>query len=116
FDNGDNRAYGAASNYSRAVQYRIDEDAMTIQQVWSYGKDRGAETFSRIVSDVDYLPGADHVLFSPGAIQGAGGPEGRILEIDRASNVVVFDATVRAPTAPFGITFHRAERLPLYPN
>lgn len=28
-------------NYSRAVIYRVDEDAMTVRQVWSYGEDWG---------------------------------------------------------------------------
>ena len=27
----------AADNYSRAVEYRIDEDAMTVEQVWEWG-------------------------------------------------------------------------------
>ncbi len=39
---------------------------MTIQQKWQYGKERGLETFSAIVSSVQYLPATNHVLFSPG--------------------------------------------------
>ena len=116
FDNGDNRGYGGQGTYSRAVQYRIDENAMTIQQVWTYGRERGAETYSRIVSDVDALEDANHVLFSPGAARGPSGPVGRIVEVDRASKSVVWEAVVRAPQVPFGITFHRAERLSLYPD
>ena len=116
FDNGDNRGYQFPGTYSRAVVYRIDAKARTIQQVWEYGRERGAETFSRIVSDVDEHPEAGTILFAPGAVASPGGPVGRIVEVDRATRSVRFEATVRAPQVPFGITFHRVERLPLYPD
>lgn len=116
FDNGDYRNYADQPLYSRAVAYRIDEAAMTIQQVWAYGKDRGGETFSRIVSDVDYHAAEDNVVFMPGAVAYDGLVYGKTIEIDRTTRDVVFEATISAPTAPFGITFHRVERLPLYPD
>ena len=116
FDNGDNRGYQSPGTYSRAVVYRIDGGARTIQQVWEYGRERGAETFSRIVSDVDEHPEAGTILFAPGAVVSAGGPVGRVVEVDRATRAVHFEATIRAPQVPFGITFHRVERLPLYPD
>jgi len=111
FDNGDNRNYTGQSLYSRAVQYRIDANAMTVQQIWQYGKERGAETFSRIVSDVDYHAAEDNVVFMPGAV----GTYGKAIEVDRTTRAVLFEATITPPIAPFGITFHRVERLPLYP-
>ena len=116
FDNGDNRGFSESDLYSRAVGYRIDAGARTVQQVWEYGKARGEETFSRIVSDVDYHPVEDNVVFMPGAIQTGGRTSGKVIELDRESRRVVFEATLAAPTAPFGITFHRVERLPLYPS
>ena len=116
FFNGDSRGYQFPGTYSRAVVYRIDAKARTIQQVWEYGRERGAETFSRIVSDVDEHPEAGTILFAPGAVASPGGPVGRIVEVDRATRAVRFEATVRAPQVPFGITFHRVERLPLYPD
>ncbi len=115
FDNGDNRNYTDQELYSRAVVYRIDTNAMTIQQGWQYGKERGTETFSRIVSDVDYHAAEDNVVFMPGAVGFGPGAYGKMIEVDYASRAVVFEATIRAPTAPFGITFHRVERLPIYP-
>lgn len=113
FDNGDNRGYQQLGPYSRAVIYRIDDQAMTIQQVWAYGWERGAETFSRIVSDVDYHAAEDDVVFMPGALAGG---IGKLVEVDRSSRQVLFEATIRPPIAPFGIAFHRIERLPLYPD
>lgn len=114
FDNGDNRNYTLAERYSRAVEYAIDQEAMTVRQAWSYGKDRGAETFSRIVSDVDYEPDGDHVLFSSGAVD-FGGNYGKVVEIDRLTGQVVFEATITPPRSTV-VTFHRTERLSLYPE
>ncbi|MEM9996779.1 MAG: aryl-sulfate sulfotransferase [Bacteroidota bacterium] len=118
FDNGDTRNYvpnGSGPLYSRAVAYRIDDVARTIQQTWQYGKERGAATYSRIVSDVDVHAETGTVLFTPGAAAGSA-PHGKIVEVDPSTQTVVFEATVTPPTAPFGITFHRVERLSLYPE
>mgnify|MGYP000087423231 FL=1 len=59
----DNHHYGsknkenylaAKDNYSRGVRYKINTDDMTIEQVWQYGKDRGAEFFSPYICNVEY--------------------------------------------------------------
>ena len=115
FDNGENRNYTRPGSYSRAVVYRIDEDAMTIQQDWSYGTARGPETYSRIVSDVDYHASQNNIVFMPGAVDFNGQNYGKVVEVDYATQERVFEATITPPTAPFGITFHRVERMPLYP-
>jgi arylsulfate sulfotransferase len=115
FDNGDNRNFTDQQRYSRAVAYRIDAGAMTVRQVWQYGKERGSETFSRIVSDVDYHATEDNVVFMPGAAGSGAGSYGKVIEVDRTTRDVVFEATITPPTAHIGITFHRVERLPLYP-
>jgi len=117
FDNGDNRNYTGFGPYSRAVQYKIDETNGTIQQVWEYGKERGEETYSRIVSDVDYLEANNHMLFSPGAILSGAQPFGKSIEIDMETNSIIFEATIIPPSSYANqITFHRTERLTLYPN
>ena len=41
--------------YSRLVQYRIDEENMTIEQIREYGKDFGAALFSSIRGDANIL-------------------------------------------------------------
>ena len=115
FDNGDNRNYAGQPLYSRAVAYRIDPSAMTVQQIWQYGKERGAEAFSQIVSDVDYHAAEDNIMFMPGAVGFNGSQYGKAIEVDYATRAVVFEATITPPTAAFGITFHRVERLSLYP-
>jgi hypothetical protein len=51
----------------------------------------------------------------PGAVVDAGGAYGKMIEVDYSTGTVVFEATISPPVAPFGITFHRVERVPLYP-
>ncbi len=115
FDNGDNRNYSNAQEYSRAVIYRINEQNKTIKQVWSYGRSRGAETFGQFVSDVDYLDEKDNILFCPGfGTDNEGKLGGRVVEIDYSSKQVVFEAMINNPPGSF-VSFHRAERLELYP-
>jgi arylsulfate sulfotransferase len=115
FDNGgNNRNFGGNSQYSRAVEYDINAANKTVRQVWSYGKERGATTFSNIVSDVDFLGAENHVIFSPGAVNN-GARYGKVVEMDYATQDVVFEATLFPAETFFGITFHRTERLSLYP-
>ena len=115
FDNGENRNYTGAELYSRAVEYEIDAEAKTIQQTWQYGKELGGATYSRIVSDVDYLASQDHVLFSPGATSFGGEVYGKSVEIDHETMEVIFEATIKAEQTPASITLHRTERFTLYP-
>ncbi|MEO0526033.1 MAG: aryl-sulfate sulfotransferase [Bacteroidota bacterium] len=116
FDNGDNRNF-IGNTYSRAVEYKIDTQNKTIQQVWEYGKSRSSGLYSRIVSDVDYLESVDHVLVSPGAISAGGQISGKSVEVDYMTGAVIFEATIIPPLAFFDvIALHRTERLSLYPE
>ena len=116
FDNGEWRHFADGNRYSRAVVYRIDDTNRTVKQVWDYGKSRGGATYSSIVSDVDYHHIEDNIVFMPGAVFDADGALGRIVEIDVQSHEVVYEAVIRPPAAQWGITFHRVDRLPLYPS
>ena len=66
FDNGDGRAFVQPDNqnekYSRAVIYRVDEKAGTVEQIWSYGEERGHEIYSPITSSVEYQKDRDSVV------------------------------------------------------
>jgi arylsulfate sulfotransferase len=74
FDNGFNRHFDPANtNFSRAVIYRVDENAMTVRQLWEYGAVRGVEYYSRIISSVNFLPRTGHLLIQPGITGPAGG-------------------------------------------
>ena len=58
FDNGDGRGMEQPAMktdaYSRAVEYKINEKDMTVEQVWSFGKELGYDYFSTVVSLVQY--------------------------------------------------------------
>lgn len=117
FDNGFNRNFTSTHFYSRAVEYKVDQDNGTIKQTWQYGKERGLDMYSRIVSDVDYLEAENNMLISSGNIVDGTRPIGKCIEVDIASNQVVFEATIIPPkTYADKITFHRTERLSLYPD
>jgi arylsulfate sulfotransferase len=115
FDNGSTRNYNDnQTHYSRAVQYKIDPLKMTIKQIWDYGKERGRDTYSMIISSVKYLPEKNHILFSPGFnVTNAVGNGGKIVEIDYATKKVVFQMSVSAAST---FAWHRVQRLALYPN
>jgi len=112
FDNGNWRNYTDTEKYSRAVEYNINTNQKTVRQIWQYGKERGIETFSSLVSDVDYLPHSNNILFSPGSrVENANGLGGKIVEVDYLTKEVVFEARLSGASS---FQFHRAERLNLY--
>lgn len=118
FDNGYNRNWipnsQRSDNYSRAVEYKIDEGKKTVQQVWTYGQALGAEGFAQAVSGVQYLKQTGHILFCPGlGVRTSRGYGGRIVEIDPVTKTVLFEMEI---TAPSGTAFHRVTRMPLYPD
>jgi len=88
---------------------------MTVRQIWQYGKERSNTTYSTIVSDVDHLPQKNNILFSSGRcdFDEENMRGGRVVEIDYATQEVVFEAFVQG--GYFDLQFHRTERLSIYP-
>lgn len=119
FDNGYDRNWISNSiplrtNYSRIVEYKIDVANKTVQQLWSYGKERGAQGFSLAVSGVQYLKQTGNVLFCPGmGVSTSLGTGGRIMEINPTTKEVLFELEIAANS---GFAFHRVTRIPLYPE
>lgn len=126
FDNGNNRskteenAVTADNNYSRGVIYNINTTDMTINQVWQYGKDRGASFYSPYISDVDYLDN-NHYLISSGGNSSKDGtylntPAG-LTDADKLTSTtveilndqVIFEMSLNTNT-------YRAEKMSLYSN
>lgn len=95
FDNGWKTNFSGDAGYSRMVEYEIDADAMTVKQVWEYGKERGADLFSSNISDVDILPLTSNRLMIPGNVTGADGRQSRMVEIKYPSKEVVFEVVIR---------------------
>lgn len=74
FDNGDYRSKSSegivpadTQGYSRAVVYRVNENDMTVSQVWQFGKELGTEFLAIYVSSAQYL-GENHYLIDFGGI------------------------------------------------
>ena len=126
FDNGLYRsfekatAYSPPESYSRIVHYRINEASMTVEQVWEYGEENDAATFSGTRGSAYLLPNGD-VLGTWGAISkdALGNPlanigtdgstdETQIMEVDPSNNEVVFECT------GFGLVTYRTLRAGLY--
>ena len=78
FDNGNNKSKDsstyvpASESYSRLVHYSIDRENMTIEQVYQFGKEIGAEFYSPYISNVDYY-GEGHYMVHSGGHAKAGG-------------------------------------------
>lgn len=53
--------------YSRGVRYRIDEEKMTVEQVWQWGKEEGLAFYSHYISDIDLLS-ENNYLIDSGAV------------------------------------------------
>ncbi|QQX80882.1 aryl-sulfate sulfotransferase [Shewanella sp. KX20019] len=123
FDNGDGRGHEqpalASMKYSRYVEYKINEDDMTIEQVWEYGKERGYDWYSAITSNVEYMEDKDTMfgfsaaihLYNPGErtigkINEIGHADGKVkVEIDVLSekpNTPHYRASLVNLTSQFG--------------
>lgn len=72
YDNGNfrTRPYGqitpAAENQSRVVEYRIDEAAMTVEQVYEFWGTEGDSFFCPFYCEADLLPGERNMLITNG--------------------------------------------------
>ena len=127
FDNGNFKAIppargiDASDNYSRAVEYAIDEAAMTVRQVWAYGgpDDRFFATF---LGDADWMHDTGNVLVTDGGrvVDEDGVPTqavpigrkfGRIVEVTHTDPAeTVFELFVDTGEFP-GWSIYRAQRV-----
>ena len=115
FDNGYGRnfkvrPFSDRTQYSRIVEYEVDEVNRTVRQVWEYGKDRH-ECYAPAYSGVQYQEKTGNYLFAPGMqnVLSDGGYGARIIEINPKNKEVVYEIEIH------GQCF-RANRLSLYPE
>lgn len=93
FDNGANRQFlnpNPANIYSRIVEYDVDEENMTVQQKFEYGRERGEDLYSVVVSSVSYFDVSDSFMLSSGITSGLS--DAHIVEVDRNTGDVLFEA------------------------
>lgn len=131
FDNGNYQAVPfdkqkhATENFSRAVEYRIDEQEMKVEQVWEFAATKQDRFYSTFLCDVDWLAKTGNVLitnggeirdenglrtdFAPGDQQWA-----EIYEVTYgSSSEKVFDVLIDSPPdrPEIGWSVYRAERV-----
>jgi hypothetical protein len=131
FDNGNRKASpfdGNAQtpqdqNFSRGVEFEIDEQVMQVQQVWEYGENIAERVYSFFISDADWLETMGNRLMTFGGVSFVGGVasidlglgvrHARIIET--SGDVKVFELWAYDPGGG-PITVYRSERIPsLYP-
>ncbi len=130
FDNGHFRSKDPekripnSQNFSRGVRYRIDTEKMEIEQVWQYGKERGADFFSPYICNVEYYNEGHYMVHSGGigyedgkpcegmAVQRAMNPGDHVITFNSITCELVNDEVVMELHIPANL--YRAEKLPLY--
>lgn len=122
FDNGNGRTVpptpelAAEERYSRAVTFRIDADAQTVEGVWEYGSQEDP-WYSLFICDADELTNGNVLVCDGGeAMPGPVGQVGwtRLVEVSTTTPAeVLWELTVRDDdqTAPLSWNAYRAERL-----
>lgn len=111
----------AKNNYSRGVRYRINTKDMTIEQIWQYGKDRGAKFFSPYICNVEYYNEGHYMVHSGGS---AYNKDGEISEslgaLEQNMGGTLFATTVEICDDKKMLELHtkgnyyRAEKMKLY--
>ena len=131
YDNGGHREeplpegspkYG---NFSRAVNFDIDETAGTVSTLWEFGGAEDNWFFSTFICDTDFMPKTGNILITDGGrIKDKDGNDtgsfvgrhwARIIEVTRDTPAEkVFELHIEEPS--MGWAVYRSERLPsLYP-
>ncbi len=101
FDNGTGRPAEHGGEFSRALELRLDEKAMTAEAAWSYR--HAPDLFCPIWSDADRLPNGNTLVTFGTRTQG---DTTRYVEVTAAGQVV-WDVELR----PSGWGTYRAERI-----
>ena len=100
-----------SEQYSAASVYRIDQSEMTVERIWTYGEERGKESYTSIVGSARYLEDSGHYLINFG--HSDEGEISRIVETDENGDVT-FEVVIS--DFPYGAWSYRAERYTLYPE
>ena len=108
-----------SNQYSRAVQYRINEKEKTVSEIWSYGEERGEAFYSEIIGNAQYLPETGNRLITSGYIE----PEedsdeivSKVVETnDKDDADIIFEIMLPNLEKYSRKYVYRAVRMPLYP-
>ncbi|MBN2717559.1 MAG: aryl-sulfate sulfotransferase [Deltaproteobacteria bacterium] len=114
YDNGNFRAPAyepTRTQYSRAVLFSIDEEAMTVSQIWDYGSESGENHFySSAMGNAIWQPQSGNVLICNGWMGDRNGTTAQILEITEDGERV-FELTAMQQGGSSSYAIHRARRI-----
>lgn len=122
FDNNRIFKYGDEdldTEYSRGVHYRINQEENTVEEIWSYGEERGTELYTNVVSNAAYFPETENVLMNFGRTLNEEAQErySVITEVTKTDNPeVVYELHYGPYDADAWRQIYRAERFSLYPK
>lgn len=130
FDNGHYRSKDPqkhipnSKNFSRGVRYHINTEKMEIEQIWQYGKERGAEFFSPYICNVEYYDEGHYMVHSGGigykdgqtcegmAVLECIHPDGHTYTFNSITCEIINDQVVYELQVPANC--YRAEKMPIY--
>ncbi|MFO8064803.1 MAG: aryl-sulfate sulfotransferase [Spirochaetota bacterium] len=139
YDNGNHRSYEdplpPGENYSRAVEYEVDESAGTIREIWQYGTERGSELFTPFIGDADYLDNGNRLVVFGGIARDLEGRAESLFDLDAMEvndmkiSARVIEVTADQPAEPVlelafedddsetyaGYRVYQAEKIRFYP-
>lgn len=129
FDNGNHRALpferrvSPEDNFSRAVEFAVDEARRSIAQVWCFGDGPGERLFAGFQGGAYRLPRTGNTFVTYGGICLLDGkptnePDGsnicaRLIEVTPDKRVVLDVAIGGGPDDPKGLSVFRSELVPL---
>ncbi|KIH71787.1 aryl-sulfate sulfotransferase [Salinicoccus roseus] len=100
-----------SGDYSAATHYRIDEETMDAEVVWTYGKELGKDYFTSIISSARYLEDSGNILIDFGHVDE--GERSAFMEVTHDAQAErVFEAEMTRFRA--GAWAYRAVRYQLY--
>src|SRR5699024_1995877 len=106
-----------SEQFSRGVQYRINPEKMTVEEVWSFGEERGEDFYSSIVGDADYMHDTGNRLLTSGYVEADNGMNSRIVEVSAEQPAdIVYELVISGFEKKSHRQAYRAERMPLYPE
>lgn len=98
-----------SEKYSEARQVRINEEEMTIEEVWSFGEDLGTDYYTKIIGSARYLSRTGNRLVNFGYRDE--GETSSIMEVTEDGETVFNVDLTDFPTSAWA---YRAERFSLY--
>jgi hypothetical protein len=129
FDNGNNRAVPfaektpGADSYSRVVEFDVDEDALTVRQIWSWGKQQDDRLYGCYQGGAYRLPQTGNTFMNFGGVCTIDGVptssnhdgfcRARLIEVT-PENEIVFDMWIdgSGEKPPLSLSSFRSEFVP----